>query len=776
MKLNFVRSSRLGAFYSNAALKISADGKLLLSSVRSSIVIYNTQTKEFSHLGYEFERPLKDFAISFDNSLLLCLLDNSQCLIFDLFRRMLTNKINFKECEAIAFSPSEHVLAASSGRQLQLWRLADTQSFPKLSLSCSLTPTRETLKSICWSSDGQYILLLSVDSAIRIVASQSGRVYHIPKKRSTAIIGASVFTKGPTLSCIVIFQDNVGFSFTFLAEADDEPQCHEMELKCSSADKSWISNASFDPCTRILALGFTNGNFSVFRVNELLQPDLLHSLSLASTEVTSISISSFLPLIAIGSSSQNLLAIWDWSSECYLLKQQFNSPSSSISFCPFDYNILAVGDHTGSLNFFNAQTGFILSKYTPENPSPIVSVCFSSKKHRAIFATNSDGRFLAFDTVKNKFFRNIDIGESLSPVLALSPSGDLAIVSTSQSWIVKVVDIQRGSVIDSFSGHAGPISSLGFDPLGTYIWSSSWDKTIRIWNLFSATKPPRLLGHNSDVVCALLRPDGRELASATLDGMVYFWSMVDESEADPTEGFLLRSVNFLDLIRSSKKHSNKPFGHITSMKYSVDSAYLFVSGKFPFIAIFDPIYCTLIKKLYLPPSWKVGSSCLDVSFDSACVALSHGNQILTFYQDSASLTFDPSDLELDVSPEAVYSLFKEGLFNRALCIAIRLNIYEIVKYLLQKIPRRSIPSVSRDLPLKVVLSVLKFLCILSKESPLVDQFMDWLIFILDFHAINIRIVSDVQTQSSLRILFKLLNDYHRSLSDISYYALFALGQ
>ena len=43
-------------------------------------------------------------------------------------------------------------------------------------------------------------------------------------------------------------------------------------------------------------------------------------------------------------------------------------------------------------------------------------------------------------------------------------------------------------IIDVLSGHEGPVSSLHFNPLTSVLTSSSWDKTVRIWDVF-ARKP-----------------------------------------------------------------------------------------------------------------------------------------------------------------------------------------------------------------------------------------------------------------------------------------------
>lgn len=80
------------------------------------------------------------------------------------------------------------------------------------------------------------------------------------------------------------------------------------------------------------------------------------------------------------------------------------------------------------------------------------------------------------------------------------------------------------------AAHEGPVSELRFSPNQPILSSSSWDHTVKIWDVFGTGKPMiETLQHSKEVLTLAYRPDGQQIASATLDGTIYFW---DPEEAE----------------------------------------------------------------------------------------------------------------------------------------------------------------------------------------------------------------------------------------------------
>lgn len=75
------------------------------------------------------------------------------------------------------------------------------------------------------------------------------------------------------------------------------------------------------------------------------------------------------------------------------------------------------------------------------------------------------------------------------------------------------------------SGHEGPISSLAFNPnlASTELASVSWDKTLKIWNAIEHGSAHETIQLTADALCVAYKPNGEEVAVATLDGQITFF-------------------------------------------------------------------------------------------------------------------------------------------------------------------------------------------------------------------------------------------------------------
>lgn len=47
---------------------------------------------------------------------------------------------------------------------------------------------------------------------------------------------------------------------------------------------------------------------------------------------------------------------------------------------------------------------------------------------------------------------------------------------------------------------------------------------MRTWDVYDNKSHLEVLDHSHDVLALAWRPDGKQLASATLDGQIYFWN------------------------------------------------------------------------------------------------------------------------------------------------------------------------------------------------------------------------------------------------------------
>ena len=109
----------------------------------------------------------------------------------------------------------------------------------------------------------------------------------------------------------------------------------------------------------------------------------------------------------------------------------------------------------------------------------------------------------------------------------ISGSRDSTLVVWDLHDQVSEIDERRevGTARKILTGHSHFISDLDLSQDSKFCLSSSWDGTIRLWNLKTFTTRKTLVGHTKDVLSVAFSADNRQIMSGSMDKNVKIWNI-----------------------------------------------------------------------------------------------------------------------------------------------------------------------------------------------------------------------------------------------------------
>lgn len=113
-----------------------------------------------------------------------------------------------------------------------------------------------------------------------------------------------------------------------------------------------------------------------------------------------------------------------------------------------------------------------------------------------------------------------------------------------------------GKPVQSLTGHSHFISDLALTNDNNFLLSSSWDKSMRLWDLKSSKTTQRFVddGHTKEILSCAISHDGRFILSSGADNEIKLWNIKGQCKhtvKDPSHHDWVSKVRFIPTAKNT---------------------------------------------------------------------------------------------------------------------------------------------------------------------------------------------------------------------------------
>ncbi|XP_022257607.1 periodic tryptophan protein 2 homolog [Limulus polyphemus] len=765
MKLSFKFSNLLGTVYRKGNILFSPDGNSVISPVGNRITIFDLKNNKSETLPIESRYNFTSIALAPNGCILIAVNEGTQILAFLYNFVIVTFFAVAKENNVLVYqAPCSHRRVYNPFALEQVFHAAYSET------TC-----------IDWTTDSRVLAVGSKDMSTKICALErfSNLSIYTLGSHTDNIVGC-FFDENSLDLCTVsrngqlcVWECSVDIGGLMppteqveqqQKDCDDEDNMTDAkkrkldEKEEETDDKNskvfykrrakvylkdslkagnsvMLTSAAYHRKSHILVTGFSNGSFLL---QEIPDCNLIHSLSISEQDISAVAFNCTGDWIALGSSYMGQLVVWEWQSESFVLKQQghFNT-MSCLAYSP-DGQYIVTGGDDGKVKVWNTGTGFCFVTFT-EHESGISGVTFT-QSGKAILSASLDGTVRAFDLQRYRNFRTFTSPQRTQfSCLAVDPSGEIVCAGSQDTFEIFVWSLQTGRLLEVLSGHEAPVSGISFSPNQAILVSASWDKTVRVWDVFESKGSRETLPVTSDALTVQFRPDGQEFAVATLDGQILFFDINTSVQTGSIEGRndLGAGRRDTDLVTAKKLQGSQAF---TTLCYSTDGESILAGGRSKNVCIYHVGEQLLMKKFEITCNHSLdgvdvssfvrmnkninGSNCTNLFTGRAwSTATTEG---LLIYSLDHNLLFDPFQLEANITPTEIRKTLREKKHSKALIMALRLNEQPLLMEILEGTPFENVELVCHSLPHVYVEKLLDFLGNKLESSRHIEFYLTWI--------------------------------------------------
>jgi WD40 repeat protein len=494
---------------------------------------------------------------------------------------------------ALAFSSDGKILAsASEDNTVRFWQIATGNQI------AILGPHSHTFRGMKFSRDGQRVVICSDDGLIRI--------YNLPQ-----LLAAAATTSADS-HCIQVLRGHTNWVFSSAYSPD------ERRMASASADgtvriwdltsgeclhilahEHWVIQVLFSPDGRQLIV---SGMSATIYVWDAGSGQLINTLSGHSDWVWSIDTSADGNTL-ISAGEDRTIRVWNLSAgTCYTVFRAHQDRIWSISLASDGRHFVSGGeDRTISIwdlqqvkcvktlsgygNWiksiaFVPQRGWLASCHRDGGirlwnwqSLTCIHTLFGHLDAVPTLAVSPDGRYLASGsldgTIRIWDLQDLTCRHAIchrsgadnaqvdgSCALVFSPDNRKLIAGNYRADL-QIWDIETGKLDRSLSGHPNRIQSVAVCPIRNLL-ATACENKLRIWDLDTGECLHSIIAHALPVLTVVFSPDGRYLASGSMDKTVKIWNTTswDCLPIDITHQSLTLTVAFSPVPTGSKSSAD----------------------------------------------------------------------------------------------------------------------------------------------------------------------------------------------------------------------------
>jgi WD40 repeat protein/tRNA A-37 threonylcarbamoyl transferase component Bud32 len=233
-------------------------------------------------------------------------------------------------------------------------------------------------------------------------------------------------------------------------------------------------------------------------------------------------------------SADHTVRLWDTATGKELLCLRGHSRIvNCVAFSP-DGRYVASGSEDTTVRIWDVETGGVTLELK-EHRFPVRAVVFSPDAKTVVSVGRGESEVIVWRAANGKVISRRPGTTTTCTCVAFSPDGQHLVTGEAHSYSSDLSFRRKGSAVmiwelhgeeplQVLEGHADVITQVAFRPDGKQVASSSIDQTVRLWNV-AEEKEVRRLHEEAAALCVAFSPDGLRVASGSADNTVKLWAV-----------------------------------------------------------------------------------------------------------------------------------------------------------------------------------------------------------------------------------------------------------